>query len=79
MYNKEKVIYHRMVLSKKKWVEVGEWEILLPLCHRPHANHILTQPPLEFVFREQSYSSLHSELSLEWDHFCGVIADPCDN
>ena len=41
-------------------------------------------PPLEFFFQEQSYSSLHSGLSLAWDHvrgviadFCGVIADPC--
>ena len=47
--------------------------------------------PLEFVFQEQSYSSLHSGLSLAWDHvrgdiddpcgiianFCGVIAEPC--
>ena len=40
--------------------------------------------PLEFVFQEQSYSSLHSGRSLAWDHFrgdiddpCGVIADPC--
>ena len=47
--------------------------------------------PLEFFFQEQSYSSLHSEWSLAWDHvrsdiddpygtianFCGVIADPC--
>ena len=48
---------------------------------------------LEFVFQEQSYSSLHSGRSLAWDYvcgdindpcgviadFCGVIADPCDN
>ena len=47
--------------------------------------------PLEFVFQEQSYSSLYSGRSLAWDHvrgdiddscvaisyFCGVIADPC--
>ena len=47
--------------------------------------------PLEFFFQEQSYSSLHSERSLAWDHvrgdiddpcgaiadFCGVIANPC--
>ena len=40
--------------------------------------------PLEFVFQEQSYSSLHSGRSLSWDHvcgdiddFCGVIADFC--
>ena len=39
--------------------------------------------PLEIVFQEQSYSSLHSGQSLAWDHFrgdinnpCGVIADP---
>ena len=49
------------------------------------------QPPLEFFFQEQSYSSLHSGWSLAWDHvrgaiadfcgvvadFCGVVADPC--
>ena len=48
------------------------------------------QPPLEFFFQEQSYSSLHSGWSLAWDHirgdiddscgaiadFCGVVADP---
>ena len=48
--------------------------------------------PLEFVFQEQSYSSLHSGQSLAWDHvrsntddpcgvianFCRVITDPCD-
>ena len=33
--------------------------------------------PLEFVFQEQSYSSLHSGWSYAWDHFCGDIADPC--
>ena len=52
-----------------------------------HAN-----APSEIIFEEQSYSSLHSGRSLEWDHFrgdiadfcgiianfCGVIADPCD-
>ena len=46
---------------------------------------------LEFVFQEQSYSSLHSGRSLAWDHvrldiddpcgaivdFFGVIANPC--
>ena len=44
-----------------------------------------TDPPLEFFFQEQSYSSLHSGRSLAWDHdpcgaiadFCGVIDDPC--
>ena len=49
------------------------------------------RPPLGLFFQEQSYSSLHSGLSLAWDHvrgdiddpcgaiadFCGVIADPC--
>ena len=48
-------------------------------------------PPSKIVFQEQSYSSLHSERSLAWDHFrseiddpsgviadfCGVIADFC--
>ena len=47
--------------------------------------------PLEFLFKEQSYSCLHSGRSFVWDHvrgdiddpcgaiadFCGVIADPC--
>ena len=33
--------------------------------------------PLEFVFQEQSYSSLHSGQSLAWDHVCGDIDDPC--
>ena len=33
--------------------------------------------PLEFVFQEQSYSSLHSGRSLAWDHFRGDIDDPC--
>ena len=33
--------------------------------------------PLEFVFQEQSYSSLHSGRSLAWDHCCGDIDDPC--
>ena len=32
---------------------------------------------LEFVFHEQSYSSLHSGRSLAWDHCCGDIDDPC--
>ena len=43
-----------------------------------------TGSPLEVVFQEQSYSSLHSGRSLAWDHFrgdiinpFGVIADPC--
>ena len=38
---------------------------------------ILLQPLLEFVFQEQSYSSLHSGQSLVWDHFHGNIDDPC--
>ena len=51
---------------------------------------IMPQTPLEFVFQEQSYSSLQSRQSLAWDHvrdyiddhcgaiadFCGVIANP---
>ena len=32
---------------------------------------------LEFVFQEQSYSSLYSGRSLAWDHVCGNIDDPC--
>ena len=32
---------------------------------------------MEIVFQEQSYSSLHSGLSLAWDHFCGDIDDHC--
>ena len=35
------------------------------------------QAPLEFVFQEQSYSSLHSGRSLAWGHFHGDIDDPC--
>ena len=42
------------------------------------------ESPLEFVFQEQSYSSLHSGWSSAWDHvrgtiadFCGVIGNPC--
>ena len=33
--------------------------------------------PLEIVFQEESYSSLHSGWSLAWDQFHGIIADPC--
>ena len=33
--------------------------------------------PLEFVFQEQSYSSLHSAWSLAWYHVCGDIDNPC--
>ena len=33
--------------------------------------------PLEFVFYEQSYSSLHSGQSLARDHIRGDIDDPC--
>ena len=34
---------------------------------------------MEFVFQEQSYSSLHSgqSHSLAWDQFRGDINDPC--
>ena len=32
--------------------------------------------PLEFVFQEQSYSSLYSGRSLAWDHGCGDIDVP---
>ena len=35
------------------------------------------RPPLEFVFQEQSYPSLHSGRSLAWGHICGDIDDPC--
>ena len=38
---------------------------------------IWMQSPLEFVFQEQSYSSLHSGRSLAWDHVFGDIDDPC--
>ena len=34
-------------------------------------------PPLEFLFQEQSYSSLHSGRSSAWDHVRGDIEDPC--
>ena len=33
-------------------------------------------PPLEIVFHEQSYSSLHSEWSLTFDHFRGESTFP---
>ena len=36
-----------------------------------------SQPPLEFFFQEQSYSSLHSGWSLAWDHVRGDIDNPC--
>ena len=32
---------------------------------------------MEFVFQEQSYSSLHSGRSLAWNHVRGNIDDPC--
>ena len=32
---------------------------------------------VEFVFKEQSYSSLHSGRSFACDHFRGNIDDPC--
>ena len=32
---------------------------------------------MEFFFKEQSYSSLHSGRSLAWDHVRGDIDDPC--
>ena len=35
--------------------------------------------PLDIVFQEQSYSSLHSWQGLAWDPFRGIIADPCDD
>ena len=38
---------------------------------------VIYQAHLEFVFQEQSYSSLHSGWSLAWDHFRGDINDPC--
>ena len=34
------------------------------------------EAPLEFVFQEHSYSSLHSGRSLAWDHVRGNIDDP---
>ena len=43
--------------------------LILPCWHRIS--------PLEIVFQEQSYSCLHSGLSLAWDHFRGDIDDPC--
>ena len=36
-----------------------------------------SESPLEFVFLEQSYSSVHSGRSLAWGHFWGDIDDPC--
>ena len=40
-------------------------------------NFQLFGTPLEIVFHERSYSSLHSGWTLAWDHFCGDIADSC--
>ena len=57
----------KVIIGKTYWKSVGlmqSWPL------KP-------QPPLEFVFQEQSYSSLHSRWSLAWDHFLGDIDDPC--
>ena len=40
-------------------------------------NYASEETPLEFVFQEQSYSSLHSGWSSAWDHVRGDIDDPC--
>ena len=40
-------------------------------------NMLYVNTPLEFIFQEQSYSSLHSGQSLAWDNICGHIDDPC--
>ena len=45
--------------------------------YSPHPSGIFLPAPLEFVFQEQSYSSLHSGRSLAWDHVLGDIDDPC--
>ena len=37
----------------------------------------MSMTPLQIVFREQSYSSLHSGWSLARDHFRSYISDPC--
>ena len=34
-------------------------------------------PPVETVFQEQNYSSLHSGRSLAWDHFRSIIGNSC--
>ena len=39
----------------------------------------ITLTPLVIAFQEQSYSSLHSGLSLAWEHFHDIIANPCSN
>ena len=39
--------------------------------------HFYAVASLEFVFQEQSYSTLHSGQSIAWDHFRGDIDDPC--
>ena len=44
---------------------------------QPERNSHLHSALLEFVFQEQSYSSLYSGWSLAWDHFRGDIDDPC--
>ena len=43
----------------------------------PKRQKSLEQSGLEFLFQEQSYSSLHSGRSLACDHFRGDIDDPC--
>ena len=43
----------------------------------PHIHPTSPRPHLEFVSKEQSYSSLHSGQSLAWDHVRGDIDDPC--
>ena len=43
-----------------------------------HNEKLESAAPLEFFFQEQSYSSLHSGLSLAWDHVRADIDDPCD-
>ena len=52
---------------------------LLGIASRRHSGWVRgwLWSPLEFVFQEQSYSSLHSGRSLAWDHVCGDIDDPC--
>ena len=47
-------------------------------CHIK-ATVMSLQLPLEIVFQEESYSSLHSGWSLAWDHFRILIDDPCGN
>ena len=56
--------------------ETKEWKISTQIG-KPFGAILPCLSPREFVFQEQSYSSLHSGWSLAWDHVRGDIDDPC--